>query len=64
MVFKEQDMIIREANVMNRTYTARRLTPHTNYTFRVAGVNSRGRGPYSNDITALTNQDGIKLYNN
>ena len=59
-VFQEQGgaMIPGEVNVMDRTFTASGLTPHTNYTFRVAGVNSNGTGPYSNDITVLTDQDG------
>ena len=45
-------------NVMDRTFTASGLTPHTNYIFRVAGVNSNGTGPYSDDITVLTDEDG------
>ena len=50
-----------EVNVMDRTFTASGLTPHTNYIFRVAGVNSNGTGPYSNDITVLTDEDGNGL---
>ena len=59
VVFQEQGgaVIPGEVNVMDRTFTASGLTPHTNYIFRVAGVNSNGTGPYSNDITALTNED-------
>ena len=58
-VFQEQGgaVIPGEVNVMDRTFTASGLTPHTNYTFRVAGVNSNGTGPYSNDITVLTDED-------
>ena len=48
-----------EVNVMERTFTASGLTPHTNYTFRVAGVNSNGTGPYSMIIVILTDDDGI-----
>ena len=33
--------------VVNRTFTASGLTPYTNYTFRVAGVNDNGTGPFS-----------------
>ena len=46
--------------VVGQTFTASGLTPHTNYVFRVAGVNSNGTGPFSND-TVTTNEDG--LYN-
>ena len=60
VVFQEQSgaMIPGEVNVMDRTFTASGLTPHTNYIFKVAGVNSNGTGPYSNDITVLTDEDG------
>ena len=34
----------------DRTFTATGLTPHANYTFRVAGVNSHGTGPYTDVI--------------
>ena len=42
MIFQEQGgaVIPGEMNVMDRTFTASGLTPHTNYIFRVAGVNS------------------------
>ena len=60
VVFQEQGgaVIPGEVNVMDRTFTASRLAPHTNYIFRVAGVNSNGAGPYSNDITVLTDEYG------
>ena len=60
VIFQEQGgaMIPGEVNVMDRTFTASVLTPHTNYIFRVAGVNSNGTGPYSNDITVFTDEDG------
>ena len=63
VVFQEQGgaVIPGEVNVMNRTFTASGLTPHTNYIFRIAGVNSIGTGIYSNGITVLTDEDG-KLY--
>ena len=63
VVFQEQGgaVIPGEVNVMDRAFTASGLTPHTNYIFRVAGVNSNGTGPYSNDITVLTDEDG-KMY--
>ena len=40
-------MIPGEVNVTNRTFTASGLTPHTTYTFSVAGVNINGTGPFS-----------------
>ena len=47
-----------EVNVINRTFTASGLTPHTNYTFKVAGVNSNGTGPYTKCLIILTDEDG------
>ena len=60
VVFQEQGgaVIPGEVNVMNRTFTASGLTPHTNYIFRVAGVNSNGTGPYSINNSFITKQDG------
>ena len=59
VVFQEQGgaMIPGEVNVMDRTFTASGLTPHTNYTFRVAGININGTGPFSEAIIS-TNEDG------
>ncbi len=39
------------------TFTANGLTPFTNYTFRVAGVNSVNTGRYSNIITITTMEE-------
>ena len=60
VVFQEQGgaVIPGEVNVMDRTFTASGLTPHTNYIFRVAGVNSNGTGPYSKAIMVMTEEDG------
>ena len=60
VVFQEQGGAVNpgEVNVMDRTFTASGLTPHTSYTFRVAGVNSNGTGPYSNVTVILTDEDG------
>ena len=65
VVFQEQGgaVIPCEVNVMDRTFTASGLTPHTNYTFRVAGVNSNGTGPYSNVTVILTDEDGNNSIN-
>ena len=40
--------------VVNRTFTASGLT---NYTFRVAGVNDNGTGPFSNVTSILTEEE-------
>ncbi len=40
------------------TFTANGLTPFTNYTFRVAGVNSVNTGIYSDIITVVTFEEG------
>ena len=60
VVFQEQGgaVIPGEVNVMDRTFTASGLTPHTNYIFGVAGVNSNGTGPCSSDISIITKEDG------
>ena len=65
VVFQEQggDVIPGEVNVMDRTFTTSGITPHTNYIFRVAAVNSNGTGPYSNDLTVLTDEDGKSVMN-
>ena len=60
VVFQEQGgaVIPGEVNVTDRTFTASGLTPHTNYTFRVAGINSNGTGPFFNTIKFKTDEDG------
>ena len=60
VVFQEQGgaVIPGEVNVMDRIFNASGLTPHTNYIFRVAGVNSNGTGPYTTNITVLSDEDG------
>ena len=40
--------------VMGESFTASGLTPNTSYTFRVAGVNANGTGPYTELITINT----------
>ena len=66
MVFQEQGgaVIPGEVNAMDRNFTASGLTPHTNYTFRVAGVNSNGTGPYTNISSILTDEDGMLYLRN
>ena len=52
-------MITGTVNVMERTFTASGLTPYTNYTFRVAGINSIDTGPFTSTITMQTDEDGM-----
>ena len=56
-------MITGTLNVMARTFTASGLIPYTNYTFRVAGVNSINTGPFTNTITIQTDEDGKLVWN-
>ena len=44
--------------VVGQTFTASGLTPHTNHTFRVAGVNSNGTGPFTDAVIITTNNEG------
>ena len=45
--------------VNERRFNASGLTPFTNYTFRVAGINSNGVGPFSGVTTIQTAEDSI-----
>ena len=47
--------------VMNRTFITSGLTPYTNYTFRVAGVNDNGTGPFTNVTSILTEEESNNL---
>ena len=42
-----------------RRFITSGLTPFTNYTFRVVGVNSNGTGPFSNVIIIETAEDSM-----
>ena len=59
VVFQEQDGAVNPVGTVNRNFTANGLTPHTNYTFSVAGVNSNGTGPFSNETLVMTEEDGM-----
>ena len=48
--------------VVNRTFTASGLTPYTNYTFRVAGVNDNGTGPFTNATSVMTEEESNYVY--
>ena len=43
--------------VVNRTFTASGLTPYTNYTFRVAGVNDAGTGSFTDVTSVMTEEE-------
>ena len=49
----------REGTISGRSFTANGLTPFTNYTFKVRGVNSVGSGPYSNLTIITTAEEGM-----
>ncbi len=57
--FQEQGGPRITGEVVNQTFTASGLTPHTNYIFRVAGVNSNEIGPFSEIIVITTDEDGM-----
>ena len=47
-----------DTDFLARNFTANDLTPYTDYRFTVAGVNSGGTGPFSDDISFTTLEDG------
>ena len=47
--------------VVNRTFTASGLTPYTNYTFRVVGVNDNGTGLFTDVTSIQTEEESNKL---
>ena len=49
------------SNVTGRNFTSTGLTPFTCYTFRVAGVNINGTGPFSNIHTNSTDEDSMSV---
>ena len=51
--FEEQDGARIPGEVVDRSFAVSGLTPATRYTFRVAGVNSDGTGPFQ-ELTILT----------
>ena len=62
--FQEEGGAMISGEVVGQIFTARELTPHTNYTFIVAGVNSNGTGLFTDVATILTDEDGTYVYNN
>ena len=55
VVFQEQVPV----NTVGMIFSAEGLTPQTNYTFQVAGVNDVGTGPFTNVITVTTAENGL-----
>ena len=58
--FQQEGGVDVAERVVGRTYTVSGLTPATRYTFRVAGVNSGGTGPFS-PTTVVTTMEACKL---
>ena len=58
--FQEQGGARITGEVVGQSFTAAGLTPATRYTFRVAGVNSNGTGPFTAERT-FTTINGRKL---
>ena len=58
MEIEEQGETRNPGVAMQQNFTADRLTPFTQYVFRVAGVTISGSGPFSEAITVQTAEDG------
>ena len=59
VVFQEPGWANVSSNTVDRTFSATELTPFTNYTFQVAGVNDVGTGPFTDIITITTDEGGL-----
>ena len=59
VVFQEQGGANVPGNTVDRTFSAGVLTPYTNYTFQVAGINDVDTGPFTDVITITTDEDGL-----
>ena len=57
MEFKDHGGDRIPGEVVNQTFTASGLNPQALYTFRVAGVNSNGMGPFTDVISIHTDED-------
>ena len=64
VVFQEQGGADVPGNTLNMSFSAEGLTPYTNYTFQVAGVNDVDTGPYTDIITITTDEDGWSVSSN
>ena len=58
VVFQEQGGANVPGDTVDRTFSAGGLTPYTNYTFQVAGVNDADTGLFTNLITVITAEEG------
>ena len=55
--FQQEDRnAVTIGEVVNMTYTLTELQLFTNYMFRVAGVNDEGTGPFTEAMTARTDE--------
>ena len=52
--FKEEGGAGIPGEVMGQSFTTSGLTPSTSYTFRIAGVNANGTGPFTENMTTNT----------
>ena len=59
VVFQEQGGANVPGDTVDRMFSAEVLTPYTNYTFQVAGVNDVSTGPFTNVTTFTTTEDGL-----
>ena len=64
VVFQEQGGANVSGNIVDGKFTAEQLTPYTDYTFQVAGVNDVDTGPFTNKITITTDEDGLLVSSN
>ena len=58
MEFQEEGGADIPGEVMGQSFTASGLTPNTNYTFRVAGINANGTGPFT-ELIIFSTHTGI-----
>ena len=57
VVFEDLSGAVVPGKVTNQNFTVSGLTPHTTYTFRVAGINNNGQGPFSDTLTITTDEE-------
>ena len=61
VIFQEQSgaNVPGSVDTGERNFSATELTPFSSYTFRVAGVNAVGTGPYSTILSITTDEEGL-----
>ena len=57
-VFNSQQGLLRETNTSSNGSTVDSLRPYTTYLFRVAAMTVAGRGPYSGNVSIITQSSG------